>query len=76
MTTNGEAERGGAEEQPRAIKNAKRVRAVGKRSSDRSYSLITPPGVEKCSSTRNFFSTCTTIFRRSLCASESFLFAD
>ena len=38
MTTNGEAERGGAEEQPRAIKNAKRVSAVGKRSSDRSYS--------------------------------------
>jgi hypothetical protein len=36
--------------------------------------LITPPGVEKCSSTRNFFSTSMTIFRRNSCASESFSF--
>ena len=38
MATNGEAEGGGAKEQPLSTKNAKRVSAIGKRSSDRSYS--------------------------------------
>ena len=36
--------------------------------------LITHPGVEKCSSTRNFFSTCATTFPKNSCASENCLF--